>query len=173
MDLKDYYRLVLRNLRVVIVCTLLGILAAAGITYSQTPIYQADVQLFVSTPSSALDIGALAQGSSFSQQRVISYAQVINGPGTLNPIIQALHLPYTETQLAKQVKATAPLNTVLIDVTVSDPNAQRAADIANAIGNQFSSTALGLESSSGNSTVKVSMVKSAIKPLNLLPQRRL
>jgi len=166
MDLKDYYRLIIRNLRVMLVSTLLGVLVAAGITYSETPIYQADIQLFVSTPSSALDIGALAQGSSFSQQRVISYAQIINGPGTLNPVISALHLPYSEQKLAKRVKATAPLNTVLIDVTVSDPNAQRAADIANAIGNQFSATASSLESSGGNSTVKVSMVKSAIAPTN-------
>ena len=164
MDLKDYYRLILRNLKVVLVSTLVGIFAAAGITFSQTPIYQADVQLFVSTPSSALDIGALAQGSSFSQQRVISYAQIINGPATLNPVISALHLSYTETELAKHVKATAPLNTVLIDVTVSDPDSQLAADIANAIGNQFSATASSLESSSGNSTVKVSMVKNAIRP---------
>ena len=164
MDLKDYYRLILRNLKVVSISTLLGIFIAAGITYSQTPIYQADIQLFVSTPSSALDIGALAQGSSFSQQRVISYAQIINGPATLNPIIQSLHLPYSEQALAKAVKATAPLNTVLIDVTVSNPNAQLAADIANAIGNQFSSTASSLESSSGNSSVKVSMVKNAVAP---------
>ena len=161
MDLKDYYRLILRNLKVVLVSTLLGILAAAGITYAQTPIYQADIQLFVSTPSSAVDIGALAQGSSFSQQRVISYAQIINGPGTLNPVIQALHLSYPEQKLAKEVKATAPLNTVLIDVVVSDPNPQLAADIANAIGNQFSTTASNLESSGGNSKVKVSMVKNA------------
>ncbi len=164
MDLKDYYRLILRNLKIVVVSTLIGILVAAGITYTQTPIYQADIQLFVSTPSSALDIGALAQGSSFSQQRVISYAQIINGPGTLNPVIQTLHLPYREQTLAAQVKASAPLNTVLIDVTVSDQSPQRAADIANAIGNQFSSTAASLESSSGDSTVKVSMVKSAIAP---------
>jgi len=164
MDLKDFYHLILRNLKVIVVATFLGIFAAAGITYSQTPIYQADIQLFVSTPSSALDIGALAQGSSFSQQRVISYAQIINGPDTLNPVIQSLHLPYSEQSLAKQVKATAPLNTVLIDVTVSDPNPQRAADIANAIGKQFSSTASSLESSGGSSTVKVSMVKSAIAP---------
>ena len=165
MDLKDYYRLILRNLLLVAVTTGIGIFAAAGFTYAQTPIYQADVQLFVSTPSSALDIGALAQGSSFSQQRVISYAQIINGPGTLNPVIQSLHLPYSEQALAKEVKATAPLNTVLIDVTVSDPNPQRAADIANAIGNQFSTTASNLESSSGSSTVKVSMVKNASTPV--------
>ena len=164
MDLKDYYRLILRNLKMVMVSTLLGILAAAGITFVQTPSYQADIQLFVSTPSSAVDIGALAQGSSFSQQRVISYAQIINGPGTLNPVIQSLHLPYTEQQLSKRVRASAPINTVLIDVTVSDTNPQRAADIANAIGNQFSATASSLESSGGSSTVKVSMVKNAITP---------
>ena len=165
MDLKDYYRLILRNLVVITVLTLLGAIAAAGITYAQTPVYQADIQLFVSTPSSALDINALAQGSSFSQQRVISYAQIINGPNTLNPVIKSLDLPYTAQQLAKQVKASAPLNTVLIDVTVSDPSPQRAADIANAIGNQFSATASSLDSSGCNNAVKVSMVKNAIAPL--------
>ena len=177
MDLKDYYRLILQNFVVVLVSTILGIVAAAGITYNQTPIYQGNVQLFVSTPSSMLDISALAQGSSFSQQRVISYAQIINGPETLNPVIAALKLPYTEKQLSEQVKATAPLNTVLINVTVSNPNAQLAADIANAIGNQFSLTASNLESPGSSSTVKVTMVKSAIpasspsspkKSLNLL-----
>ena len=50
--------------------TMLGLIVAAGITFSTTPLYQSQAQIFVSTPASTLDISALATGSSFSQQRV-------------------------------------------------------------------------------------------------------
>jgi succinoglycan biosynthesis transport protein ExoP len=166
MDLKDFYRLILRNLPTVLVSVLIGIGLSAGITYSMTPIYQAKVQLFVSTPSSALDVSALVQGSSFSQQRVKSYAQIVNGPETLRPVISQLGLPYTYEKLSKNVTATAPLDTVLISVTVSDPSAYLAARIANAVGKQFAITANSLEisGSTNSSAIKVSMVKSASLP---------
>jgi polysaccharide biosynthesis transport protein len=166
MDLRDFYRLILRNLALTVVSVLLGVGVAAGITYSMTPIYQAKVQLFVSTPSSALDVSALVQGSSFSQQRVKSYAQIVNGPETLRPVIATLDLPYSYEELAKNVTATAPLDTVLISVTVSDPDAYLAARIANAIGQQFAITANSLEvsGSTNSSAIKVSMVKSASLP---------
>jgi len=166
MDLTDFYRLILRNLVLTVVSVLVGLMIAAGITYAMTPIYQAKIQLFVSTPSSALDVSALVQGSSFSQQRVKSYAQIVNGPETLKPVIASLDLPYSYEKLAKNVTATAPLDTVLISVTVSDPSAYRAARIANAIGQQFAITANNLEVSGFNSSsaIKVSMVKTASLP---------
>lgn len=166
MDLRDFYQLVLRNLPLVLVSLLLGVGVSAGITYSMTPIYQAKVQLFVSTPSSALDVSALVQGSSFSQQRVKSYAQIVNGPETLRPVISELDLDYSYEKLAKAVTATAPLDTVLISVTVSDPDPYLAARIANAIGRQFAVTANSLEisGSANSSAIKVSMVKSASLP---------
>jgi non-specific protein-tyrosine kinase len=167
MDLNDYYRLVRRNFVLVLICLLLGVGGSAAFTFTQTPQYQANVQLFVTTPSSAVDISALAQGSSFSQQRVKSYAQIITGPGTLDPVIQQLGLKTTVTKLAKQITASAPLDTVLINVTVTDPIAQRAVDIANAVGAQFSQTVNAIElSGDGNQsqTVKISMVKTAVLP---------
>jgi non-specific protein-tyrosine kinase len=169
VDLQDYYRLIRRNLVLILLFVLLGIGAAAGITFTQTPQYQADAQLFVSTPASAIDISALAQGSSFTQQRVVSYAQIINGPRTLDAVIKKLGLNISEVDLAKKVKATAPLNTVLINVSVTDPNPVLAAKIANAIGAQFSSTVNLLEQGattlSDTNTIKVSVVKYAVAPL--------
>ena len=156
MDLKDFYQLILRNLLLVIASTVIGVGTSAAITYSMTPIYQAKVQLFVSTPSTAVDLSALVQGSSFSQQRVKSYAQIINGPETLKPVIAELHLPYTYEQLAKNVTATAPLDTVLISVTVSNLNPRQAVIIANAIGQQFAITVNNLEVANPNSSSTLS-----------------
>ncbi len=167
MDLQDYYRLIRRNFILVMAFVILGIGASAAITFTQTPIYDANIELFVSTPSSAIDISALAQGSSFSQQRVKSYAQIINGPETLDAVRQELHLTVSAEDLAKKIKASAPLDTVLINVTVSDSDPVHAANIANSVGKQFANTVNNLElgtNGTGSSAIKVSVVKNALPP---------
>ena len=166
MELRDYWRLITRNLPVMALSLLLGVGAAAAVTFTVTPQYSASAQIFVSTPASALDITALATGSSFSQQRVKSYAQIINGPATLQPVINSLKLHTTVGELARRVTASAPLDTVLIAIKVTDPSPDRAAAIANAVAKQFAVTVRALEVSQvgKSSPVKISTVISATAP---------
>lgn len=167
MELRDYWRLVIRNLPTMLASLVVGILVSTVVTFSMTPIYQASAQIFVSTPASSLDISALATGSSFSQQRVKSYSQIINGPDTLAPVIKELGLKETPFELAKRVTASAPLDTVLITLKVSDKDPEMAAKIANLVAKHFSSTVAKLEisqASTGQSPVKVSTVKKAEVP---------
>ena len=168
MELRDYWQLIIRYLPEVLISTLVGLSLAAGITFTMTPQYEATSQIFISTPAAALDISALATGSSFSQQRVKSYAQIINGAATLEPVIEQLHLDTTVRELAKRVSAAAPLDTVLISVKVSDTSPMRAAAIANAVTAQFALTVDSLEIAvvGGGSPVKVSTVKGAVAPLS-------
>ena len=166
MELLMYWRMILQNKLIIASLLLAGVLGSYFFYSLEVPQYKALAQVFVSTPANSLDISSLATGSSFSQQRVKSYAQIVNGPETLRPVIIALKLPYSYEQLAKNVSATAPLDTVLISVTVSDPDAYLAARIANAVGQQFAITANSLEISgtANSSAIKVSMVKSASLP---------
>jgi len=138
--------------------------AALIINFTTTPTYQSEAEIFVSTPASTLDISALATGGSFSQQRVKSYAQIVNSPMTLEPVIQQLELNTTPEELSKAIVASAPLDTVLIRLTVTDVDPQRASDIANAVADQFSLTVseLELHGIGVDSPVKVSTVKRAI-----------
>ena len=164
MELIQYWRLIVQN-RILIICSvILGLVVSMAITFATTPTYQSSAELFVSTPASALDISAMQQGSSFSQQRVKSYAQIINSPLTLVPVIKALKLKISPTDLARQITASAPLDTVLIALTVTDANPDRAAAIANAVANQFGTTVgeLELHGIGVDSPVKVSTVKMAI-----------
>ena len=166
MELIQYWRLVVQN-RILITCSvILGLFAAVVITFTTTPMYQSQAELFVSTPASALDISALATGSSFSQQRVKSYAQIINSPLTLNPVIERLQLDITPAALAEQITASAPLDTVLIALTVTDSNPNRAAAIANAVAEQFGATVgnLELHGQGVDSPVKVSTVQYGVVP---------
>ena len=164
MELLQYWRLIVQNRYVIIATTLLGVITAAIVTFTTTPTYQSEAEIFVSTPASTLDISALATGSSFSQQRVKSYAQIVNSPLTLEPVIQSLNLKTTPEELSKAIVASAPLDTVLIHLTVTDIDPQRASDIANAVAEQFSLTVAELElhGIGVDSPVKVSTVKQAI-----------
>ena len=123
------------------------------------PVYQARPPLCVSTSGSA-DSTQLLQGSSFTQQRVKSYSDIITSPTVLDPVIQQLGLHTTADSLGKKVAASVPLDTVLIDVTVDDGNPQDAARIADAVGRQFSQSVSELErvSDKSASPVKVSVV---------------
>lgn len=143
-----------------------GLGISGAITLTMTKEYTAKAVLFVSTPRSSVDIGLLATGSNFTQQRVKTYANVINGPATLDPVIETLQLKTTWDRLAKKIKANAPLDTALINLTVTDGDPQLAAKIANAVGKQFEITAgqLEVQEASGGSPVKVTLAKSAIVP---------
>jgi polysaccharide biosynthesis transport protein len=164
VELIQYWRLIVQNRLIIGVCTLVGVLVSAVITFTTTPTYESQAQIFVSTPASTLDISALATGSSFSQQRVKSYAQIITSPKTLEPVIQKLRLELNSIELAKKITATAPLDTVLISLRVRDFDAERAALIANSVAEQFGVTVADLElhGIGIESPVKVSTVESAL-----------
>jgi polysaccharide biosynthesis transport protein len=166
MDLRDYGRILRKRWLLILLCMLLGGGAAVGISQLQTPIYEAQTQLFVSAQSASDTLADAAQGGIFTQQRVKSYAQIVTSPEVLQPVINRLGLSETPDQLADQISASAPLDTVLINVAVDDTSRQRAKDIANAVSQQFTEQVLTLETpvGGGTSPVKVTVVKQADLP---------
>jgi capsular exopolysaccharide synthesis family protein len=175
MEMKIIFQLIKRNLLLVLSCITLCLTVSTMITFNSTPIYSATTQLFVSTPASALDISSLAIGSTFGNQRVSSYARIVNSEITLSPVIEELGLTISVRELANQVRVQNPLDTVLLDITVLDKNPQLASDIANAIGKQFSQTVGQLElGSDQNTAIKVSVtVPSQVPRVPSSPNKRL
>jgi succinoglycan biosynthesis transport protein ExoP len=165
VTVAQYLRLLRRQWTLILTAAFCGALLAAGYAYLQPPTYQASVQLFVSTSNHGTKTSELAEGSTFSQQRVKSYAQLITSSRVLVPVIQRLDLPLTAQQLTKKVRATNPIDTVLIKVTVEDRSPVRARDIANAIAGQFPFLVTQLEASRGaSSPVRVSVSEHATLP---------
>mgnify|MGYP003329803241 CR=1 FL=1 len=60
MELLQYWRLLRQNRLLIAATTLAGLILSIVITFTTTPIYQANAELFVSTPASTLDISALS-----------------------------------------------------------------------------------------------------------------
>jgi capsular exopolysaccharide synthesis family protein len=151
---------------VVALLAVLGLGGAAAYTYRQVPVYSAQTQLFVSVRSVDSDISQLSQGSTFTQQRVKSYSDLVTSPVIAQAVITELGLPYTPDQLSGKISATSPLDTVLLDISVVDADPNRAAAIANAVGAQFPKLIASLETPTGQvvSPVKVSITRRATVP---------
>lgn len=163
MELRDYLRLLRRNWIFIVALTLLAIAAAAVYSITRTPQYEGNAKVFVSTQSAAT-VADLTQGSTYTQQVVKSYADVATTPIVLDRVIEELGLVTTAEQLAAQVVATAPLDTVVLDISATDPDPQLAADIANSV-----STSLGVaveedltpSTADDDSPVKITRIQSA------------
>lgn len=107
-------------------------LVAYGVSSRQTPLYAASVQLLVSPPQGPdpLDYNAILAGERLAE----TYAQLVRTEAVLNPVVQHLALPYDSDALEDNVEAVTVANTQLLLITVSDSDPERAADVANAIG---------------------------------------
>jgi capsular exopolysaccharide synthesis family protein len=120
----------------VVICLLLGVGAGEAATAVSTPIYEARTQLFVATRTGS-DTSDLIQSQTFSQARVQSYAAIVATRKVTQPVVRELGLSDTPEELASHITAEAPLNTVLINITVHDTVPARAARIADAVAEQF------------------------------------
>lgn len=100
----------------------------------------------------------LYQGNRLSQEKVLSYAQLIMGETLAQRTIDRLNLDMTAASLRAKVSAAAKPNTVLIDVSVLDPSPARARDIANALSDEFVELVRELETPVGGTTPNARVV---------------
>jgi succinoglycan biosynthesis transport protein ExoP len=165
VELQDYLGIVRKRWVSILVVTLISAGAAIGLSLALTPMYTASTQLFVSVQGGA-STSDLLQGANFTRQQVTSYTQLVTSPLVLNPVIDDLGLDERAESLGERVAANSPLNTSLINVTVTDENPAIAAATADAIAQRFKDVIGDLETPSGGGTsaVKVSIVREATAP---------
>jgi succinoglycan biosynthesis transport protein ExoP len=174
VDIRDYALVLRKRWRLIVLCTLLAAAASLAATLAATPKYQASAQLFVST-SGGMEaaVGNLQQGSQFAQQRVKSYADIIDNPDVVEPVVRELGLDVSPRLLAESIEASAPLDTVLINIDVTNEDPRQAQQVANAVATRFTEVASELETPEGgqSSPVKVSVVRTADLPTDPVSPR--
>ena len=121
-----------------------AVLGALAYTLLATPQYQASTRLFVATTSDGTN-SQTYDGGLFAERRVLSYTELLTGEVLAQRTIDRLGLDMSAGELQAEIEASVPINTVLIDVTVSDRNPARARDIVNALADEFVVMAAGLE----------------------------
>jgi tyrosine-protein kinase len=173
VDLHDFVRLLRRRWRAITVVAVAGLVAAGAVTTATTAVYQASTQVFVSLRGTGSSASNAYQDNLFSQQRVKSYIKIANSPAVTGPVVERLRLDLTPRQLAGRITASAPPDTVLIDINVRDRAPSQARDVANAVASQFAQVVGSLESPGRGlpSPVSVTVVRPAELPVTPVAPR--
>lgn len=162
MQLRRFLTVLRHRWLSVLALTVGGAAVAAAFSFLQTPTYSSQTSVFFSIQfgSSASE---LVQGSTYTQNSVTSFATLATKPIVLDPVIEDLGLDTTARALAEQVVAIAPLNTVIVEVAVTDTSPEQAAAIARAVGEQLSATVERLSPAdvNGVATVQAEIVAPA------------
>lgn len=167
MELRDYIRIIRKEWIWIVILALVGLGTGSAYTFVKSPSYSATSIVFVSTQADGGSAADLLQGNTYTQDRVTSYANLVQTPAVLLPVITALGLSSTPGALAKNVSATSPLNTTLIDITAKAGSARLSADLANAAATSLSTVVQQLETTAaddGVSPVKLTRVQAAAVP---------
>lgn len=111
------------------------------------PQYVASARLFV-TATGGASVVETYQNNLFGQERVLSYAKLAAGRQVAQRSIDALHIEMSPEQLMSSVTTErVPLDTVLLDISVRNPNPDMARDLANTVARQTTQLIEELETS--------------------------
>lgn len=163
MQLRDYVRILRQYWRMIIVVILLAVGLSLAFTYTQSlaPAYEAKTRLFVAASAAKeRDVSAIGQ---FSLQRVKSYVELVHGDELSRRVVQRFNLRETPRELASQISASAVPDTVILQISVTNPSADRARFLANAVAKEFAAFVRELETppATTQSHVKATVIDSA------------
>jgi polysaccharide biosynthesis transport protein len=172
VELQAYLLILRARWRMVALGVLLCVLVAVAYSVLTPTRYVARSRVFV-VSSLGQSAAELSRSFDFTQGQVRAYAQLATQAVVLQPVIDGLGLDTSVSALADKVTAQAPLDSVVIDIEVSDGSAQRAADIANAIAIQLRNAPRSLDGGSV-SPFSVQTLSAADPPaFASAPRRRL
>jgi polysaccharide biosynthesis transport protein len=155
------------------IAMLVGLFGAIMATALTTPTYKATCSLFV-TVNSQTDPSQTFAGSQFAEDRVISYLPLIKSDWVAWDVIKRLGLNMSAPDFESRIEAAAEPKSVLINVSFSDSNSQRSAELATAVCADFVDVAAQIERPNSQTTVK--LVQKATPPpypISPTPKRNL
>lgn len=132
MTVAQYLAVLRRHLPLII--ALMVLVGAGSYAYSHTlPKKYRSYASVIVVPVRGESTSEVVQGSNYVQDIVPTYALLATTPYVLQPAIDSLGLDESPSRLASRVNVVTPLNTVVIQISVTDGSPQRAQQIAAAI----------------------------------------
>lgn len=125
MELKQYATIIRRWWLTILLAGALAGLVALVVSSRMPPTYEASTVLVVIRHDPGFE------DLDVSQRLTATYAELLRKRPVLEAVIAHLQLNTDAETLAKQIRVNIGSETLLIVLTVKDPNPQRAADIAN------------------------------------------
>jgi len=152
--------------RLLATTAIVGIMVAALALMAATPVYRATTATFVSVNDGNSTVATALQGSLFAQDRVKSYGYVATSDSVMSGVIEDLGLAVSPSQLADTINVNNPDDTVILEISATNPNPALAQSIANSAAEQLSTEVGRLESpaAGGDPLVTISTTQPAPLP---------
>lgn len=147
--LKRWWVIFRRRWLIVLACLAIATVGVSAYNATADKKFTASTELFLRAPDVKTSAGAY-QGDLFSRQRAQTYVNMVHSDELAQMVIDKLGLTLTPQQLVSQVSATTVKDTVLMVVSVTDSNPQRAANIANGYGDVIGTYVAKIENVGNN-----------------------
>jgi capsular exopolysaccharide synthesis family protein len=135
VDVAGFFRAIRKSWWIVITTTLLGLGMFAFLVIRTPPTYASNLTFFVNTAATA-GTNPL-QSDQYAQQRVNSYVVLVSSERLVRMVLQDTQLTMSVQKVRGEISASSPLNTVVLDVTVTDTSGPRSLRLATSISTQF------------------------------------
>ena len=160
---------------IILGCAVVGGGVAFALAASTTPIFQSTSSLYfaLSQGGNAVDLN---QGSTYTQNQMLSFAQLATSSRVLQPVIDDLGLDTTPKLLARTLEVSIPQSTVVLEIQASSPDPEQAAIIADAVSSSLVTVVTDIAPTGVDSTptVKAEIIDKAVVPtVQALPNKTL
>ena len=137
--MEDIAQAILRRLRLVLLVVLVFVGATSGVTFWQTPVYEASARLLVGVeeerqkPGPPQEYELLAQNVEGLQQMVLEVVEAVPTRPVAEEVIQRLGLRMEPAQLLENLRVEEDPGTMFISLSYKDTDPERAQRIANTV----------------------------------------
>lgn len=145
----QYLRAFARFLWLIVLCAVLGLVAALIVDATSKPTYTSSASIVLSpTKAAGLTAAETYQATLLAQQRMTTYAGVAAGSTIANAVEAQLDLPRDE-QLEDRIKMSVPPGSAVMNIVVTDSNSHQAQLMASSAETALVETINELESARG------------------------
>lgn len=135
LDVAGFFRALRKSWWIIVTTIVVGLGLSAFLVIRTPPTYASYLTFFVNTAATA-GTNPL-QSDQYAQQRVNSYVVLVSSERLVKMVLEDTQLDMSVRKLRGEISASSPLNTVVLDVTVTDTSAARSLRVATSISTQF------------------------------------
>ncbi|WP_342578084.1 Wzz/FepE/Etk N-terminal domain-containing protein [Psychrobacillus sp. FSL K6-2843] len=131
ITLQDIFKTLKKRLSLIIILTIIALAISAVVSYFViTPIYQSSTQILINQEKTEVNTFS-SQDIETNLQLINTYNVIIKSPAILSLVIDELDLNTTPAALTNKITVNNAEDSQVVNITVQDPDPQRAVDIAN------------------------------------------
>lgn len=162
MDLRTYLLVLRKGAWLLVLCSLLGLAAAAAYNALATRTYVSSVSFYVSTPTEASG-GNAYQANQYALSKIKSYTELLTSDRLADMVVEDSGVNLNVPQVASRISASSELDSVILTATVTDTDAQRSLQIARSVARTFGQLVSELDNrqstplGSGGATVELNV----------------